>query len=87
MLNMCKQWQMSLQDELHNVSTKNELLHAIIHKNLSVSIFLIFRFNRLPYLFIALSFIPKYTITQKMADQMWSDIYIVFTKILCGRNF
>ena len=26
-------------------------------------------------------------ITQKMADQRWSDIYVVFTKILCGRNF
>ena len=23
----------------------------------------------------------------KMADQRWSDIYVVFTKILCGRNF
>ena len=22
-----------------------------------------------------------------MADQRWSDIYVVFTKILCGRNF
>ena len=22
-----------------------------------------------------------------MADQRWSDIYLVFTKILCGRNF
>ena len=22
-----------------------------------------------------------------MADQMWSDIYVVFTKILYGRNF
>ena len=22
-----------------------------------------------------------------MADQGWSDIYVVFTKILCGRNF
>ena len=22
-----------------------------------------------------------------MADQKWSDIYVVFTKILCGRNF
>ena len=22
-----------------------------------------------------------------MADQWWSDIYVVFTKILCGRNF
>ena len=27
------------------------------------------------------------TITQKMVDQRWSDIYVVFTKILCGRNF
>ena len=27
------------------------------------------------------------TITLKMADQGWSDIYVVFTKILCGRNF
>ena len=26
-------------------------------------------------------------ITQKMVDQRWSDIYLVFTKILCGRNF
>ena len=26
-------------------------------------------------------------ITQKIADQRWSDIYVVFTKILCGRNF
>ena len=25
--------------------------------------------------------------TLKMADQRWSDIYVVFTKILCGRNF
>ena len=23
----------------------------------------------------------------KMVDQRWSDIYVVFTKILCGRNF
>ena len=22
-----------------------------------------------------------------MAEQRWSDIYVVFTKILCGRNF
>ena len=22
-----------------------------------------------------------------MADQRWPDIYVVFTKILCGRNF
>ena len=27
------------------------------------------------------------TITLKMADQRWSDIYLVFIKILCGRNF
>ena len=27
------------------------------------------------------------TITLKMADQRWSDIYVVFTKILCGHNF
>ena len=29
----------------------------------------------------------SWTITQKTADQSWSDIYVVFTKILCGRNF
>ena len=23
----------------------------------------------------------------KMAEQRWSDIYVVFTKILCGRTF
>ena len=28
----------------------------------------------------------QYTITLKMADQKWSDIYVVFTNILCGRN-
>ena len=27
------------------------------------------------------------TIALKMADQGWYDIYVVFTKILCGRNF
>ena len=25
-------------------------------------------------------------ITLKMADQRWSDIYVAFTKTLCGRN-
>ena len=29
----------------------------------------------------------KTAITLKMADQRWSDIYVVSTKILCGRNF
>ena len=27
------------------------------------------------------------TITLKMGHQRWSDIYVVFTKILCGLNF
>ena len=27
------------------------------------------------------------TITLKIADQRWSDIYVVFAKIVCGRNF
>ena len=30
---------------------------------------------------------PKYTITQKMADQGWSDLDVVFTIILCAANF
>ena len=39
-------------------------------------------------LFIMKGVTPKqYTITLKMADQRWSDIYVVLTKILCGRNF
>ena len=29
----------------------------------------------------------KYTITLKMADQVWSDLHVVFTTILCGANF
>ena len=27
------------------------------------------------------------TITLKIADQRWFNIYVVFTKILCGGNF
>ena len=34
-----------------------------------------------------LSLVLELTITLKMADQRWSDIYVVFTKILCGHNF
>ena len=26
-------------------------------------------------------------VTLKMKDQRWSDIYVIFIKILCGRNF
>ena len=26
------------------------------------------------------------TITEKMADQGWSHLYVVFTRILCGTN-
>ena len=25
--------------------------------------------------------------THKMADQGWSDLYVVFTMVLCGTNF
>ena len=31
--------------------------------------------------------IRLWTITLKMADQRWSDIYVALTKILCGRKF
>ena len=37
--------------------------------------------------FTVFRFLQQWTITLKMADQKWSDIYVVFTKILCGRNF
>ena len=33
------------------------------------------------------AYIAEKTMTLKMGGQRWSDIHVVFTKTLCGRNF
>ena len=36
---------------------------------------------------ISLMGVPPVPSTGENPDQRWSDIYVVFTKILCSRNF
>ena len=43
--------------------------------------------SSLTYMKQSILYERQYMITLKMADQRWFDIYVVFTKILCGRNF
>ena len=39
------------------------------------------------YIEVSAYYVYNRQITLKMADQGRSEIYVVFTKILCGRNF